>query len=471
MGTIMLLLFSDWSLIDPVTTITETAEASSIILIHFIEAGAALLLLGFLYLAFRSNSTSSVYLIDYTCYRPPDHLRAPIPNFTEHIERTEGFSRENRDFQQKVLHRSGIGDEACMPISVHELPPNTSFEPSQQEVEQVVFQVVKDLLSKHRINPKGIDILISNCSIFCPTPSITSMIINRFGLRSNVKSISLSGMGCSAGLLSISMIEELFKVHKNSLALVLSMEAVTPNGYRGRTKSMLVANTIFRMGGAAILLSNKKHDKWRANYELQHLVRTHMGADEQSYRSVVQKPDEEDVVGVSLSKSLLQVAARALKINVSELGPLVLPYSEQLKYGWLVTCQKLCGKGRAKREAAVVVPRFKRAFEHFCIHAGGRAIIDGVEKNLKLENEDGEASRMTLYRFGNTSSSSVWYELSYLEAKGKVKKGDRIWQISFGSGFKCNSAVWKSLANVDPERKNAWSERIHMYPVQMPDFS
>ncbi|CAI0375805.1 unnamed protein product [Linum tenue] len=172
--------------------------------------------------------------------------------------------------------------------------------------------------------------------------------------------------------------------------------------------------------------------------------------------------DEEDVVGVSLSKSLLQVAARALKINVSELGPLVLPYSEQLK---------IFGKGRAKREAAVVVPRFKRAFKHFCIHAGGRAIIDGVEKNLKLENEDGEASRMTLYRFGNTSSSSVWYELSYLEAKGKVKKGDRIWQISFGSGFKCNSAVWKSLANVDPERKNAWSDRIHMYPVQMPDFS
>ncbi|CAI0439351.1 unnamed protein product [Linum tenue] len=470
MGTNILLLFSDWSLTNSAITITETVAASSIIFTHFIAAGAAFFMLGFLYLAFRSNNTS-VYLIDYTCYRPPDYLRASVPHFTEHIERTEGFSRENRDLQQKVLQRSGIGDEACMPIAVHELPPNTSFNPSQQEVEQVAFQVVKDLLSKHRINPKGIDILISNCSIFCPTPSITSMIINRFGLRSNVKSISLSGMGCSAGLISISMIKELFQVHKNSLALVLTMEAVTPNGYVGRAKSMLVANTIFRMGGAAILLSNKKQDKWRANYELQHLVRTHMGADEQSYCSVVQKPDEDDVVGVSLSKSLLHVAARALKINVSELGPLVLPYSEQLKYIWLVTCQKLCEKGRAKGEATVVVPRFKSAFEHFCIHAGGRAIIDGVEKNLKLEKEDGEASRMTLHRFGNTSSSSVWYELSYLEAKGRVKKGDRIWQISFGSGFKCNSAVWKSLAKVDPERKNAWSDRIHMYPVQMPDFS
>ncbi|KAK3221021.1 hypothetical protein Dsin_014991 [Dipteronia sinensis] len=53
------------------------------------------------------------------------------------------------------------------------------------------------------------------------------MIINKFG---NIKSISLSGMGCSAGILSISLAKDLLKVHKNSLALVHSMEAVSPNG-------------------------------------------------------------------------------------------------------------------------------------------------------------------------------------------------------------------------------------------------
>ena len=29
----------------------------------------------------------------------------------------------------------------------------------------------------------------------------------------------------------------------------------------------------------------------------------------------------------------------------------------------------------------------------------------------------------------------------------RLKKGDRIWQIAFGSGFKCNSAVWQCLRN------------------------
>ena len=56
-----------------------------------------------------------------------------------------------------------------------------------------------------------------------------------------------------------------------------------------------------------------------------------------------------------------------------------------------------------------------------------------------------EPSRATLYRYGNTSSSSIWYELQFIERSGKLKKGDKVWQIAVGSGFKCNSAVWQRL--------------------------
>ncbi|KAM7485445.1 hypothetical protein LguiA_001454 [Lonicera macranthoides] len=112
------------------------------------------------------------------------------------------------------------------------------------------------------------------------------------------------------------------------------------------------------------------------------------------------------------------------------------------------------------------IPDFKLAFEHFCIHAGGRAVLDELEKNLELTEWHMEPSRMTLNRFGNTSSSSLWYELAYSEAKGRIKKGDRTWQIAFGSGFKCNSAVWRALRTVDPAKeKNPWMDEIDEFPV------
>ncbi|KAH9319506.1 hypothetical protein KI387_021275, partial [Taxus chinensis] len=45
------------------------------------------------------------------------------------------------------------------------------------------------------------------------------------------------------------------------------------------------------------------------------------------------------------------------------------------------------------------IPDFKLAFEHFCIHAGGRAVLDELEKNFQLSEWHMEPSRMTLYRF------------------------------------------------------------------------
>ena len=40
--------------------------------------------------------------------------------------------------------------------------------------------------------------LVVNCSLFNPTPSLSAMIINKFKMRSNIISYNLSGMGCSS---------------------------------------------------------------------------------------------------------------------------------------------------------------------------------------------------------------------------------------------------------------------------------
>uniref|UniRef100_A0A6M2E6Q1 3-ketoacyl-CoA synthase n=1 Tax=Populus davidiana TaxID=266767 RepID=A0A6M2E6Q1_9ROSI len=424
-------------------------------------------LLVFLLTLYFLTRPSPVYLVNFSCYKPDDSRKCTRKIFMDRSKVAGVFTEESMEFQRKILERSGLGESTYLPEAVLRVPPNPCMAEARKEAEAVMFGAIDELLKKTSVKPKDIGILIVNCSLFNPTPSLSAMLINHYKLRGNILSYNLGGMGCSAGLISIDLAKHLLQARPNSYALVISMENITLNWYFGNDRSMLLSNCLFRMGGAAVLLSNKRSDWWRSKYQLVHTVRTNKGADDKCFSCVTQQEDSTGKVGVSLSKDLMAVAGDALKTNITTLGPLVLPMSEQLLF-----FATLVGKKFFKMKLKPYIPDFKLAFEHFCIHAGGRAVLDELENNLHLSDWHMEPSRMTLYRFGNTSSSSLWYELAYSEAKGRIKKGDRTWQIAFGSGFKCNSAVWKALRTINPAKeKNPWMDEIDQFPVDVPNFS
>lgn len=383
---------------------------------------------------------STVYLLDFAAYQPPDELKMPHDQFMERTRAVGWFTAESCDFQEKLVYRTGLGNETYFPPGIHKRPPVVDMDAAKHEAEMVLFGCMDELFQKTKIRPKDIDILIVNCSLFCPTPSLAAMVINKYKLRSDIKSFNLSGMGCSAGVISIDLAKDLLQVHKNAVAVVLSTENITQNWYTGNHRSMLVQNTLFRMGGAGIVLTNRRMDSYRAKYRLFCTVRVTKASSDAAFNAIVQKEDPTGKKGVQLApgRELLAVMGDALKTNLSTMGALVLPYSEQIKFFINLCARKMF----PAKKIPSYVPNFKLAFQHFCIHAGGRAVIDGLEQNLSLSPYDVEPSRATLYRYGNTSSSSIWYELNFIERSHKVRKGDKVWQIAIGSGFKCNSAVW-----------------------------
>ncbi|MCL7024298.1 hypothetical protein MKW94_029000 [Papaver nudicaule] len=87
-----------------------------------------------------------------------------------------------------------------------------------------------------------------------------------------------------AGVISVDLAKDLLQVHRNTYAIVVSTENITHGGYAGRNKSMMIGNCLFRVGGAAMLLSNKSKDKRLAKYKLVHVVRTHRGSDDKAYK-------------------------------------------------------------------------------------------------------------------------------------------------------------------------------------------
>ena len=78
----------------------------------------------------------------------------------------------------------------------------------------VLTGCVQDVLDKTGIKPQEIDILIINCSIFTPTPSLCAMVSNKFGMRHDIESYNLGGMGCSAGVISIHLAKQLLQARQ-----------------------------------------------------------------------------------------------------------------------------------------------------------------------------------------------------------------------------------------------------------------
>ncbi|XP_057952694.1 3-ketoacyl-CoA synthase 6-like [Malania oleifera] len=414
----------------------------------------------FIHKHFISNSPS-VYLVNFSCLSPPSFCRVPFSSFLEHVSMIDCFDSESISFMTKILHSSGQGEQTYLPPPLHYIPPRTNHQESMKEVYMMLFPLMDDLLSKTKVSPHDIDILIVNCSSFSPAPSLSSIIINRYCMRADIKSFNISGMGCSAGTLGIDLAQNLLKLHKNSYAIVLSTEILSTGWYSGKERAKLLINCLFRMGSAAVLLTNKKEARKSSKYKLFRTLRTQRAFDDKGYHSAIREEDSNGLTGVHLNRDLLQVAGETLRSNITVLGSLILPFSEKYRHGVSVIWKKYIDKS-----VEIYVPNFKSVIQHFCLPASGKPVIREIAKGLKLTEKDMEPALMTLHRFGNQSSSSMWYELAYMEAKERVKKGDRVWQLGMGSGPKCNSVIWESVRPIVGESKRGpWANTIDGYPI------
>ncbi|CAN4118997.1 unnamed protein product [Withania somnifera] len=294
------------------------------------------------------------YILDYECHKPTD----------DRMLSTRHLGLNEYKFLLKAIVSSGMGEQTYAPRMVIDI-----------------------LFKRNKISPSEIVVLVVNISILACMPSMAARIINNYKLREGVKVYNVIGMGCSASLISLNIVESIFKNDKNNIVL----------------ESKLV--------GCAILLTNKVSLKNKAMLKLKQLVRKHHGAKDEAYDSCLQNEDDQGNIGFHLNKTLQRPRHGGPKSVIS----------------------------------------FKTGVDHICLHTGGKAVIDEVGANL-----------MTLHRFGNTSASSLWYVLGYMEAKKRLKKGDKILMISFRAVFKFNSCLWEVLRDLGDG--NVWKVCFDNYP-------
>jgi len=182
--------------------------------------------------AYLSRAPPSVYCMENVVATPPSAWQVTRDEFMAIIKAQKSFTDDSVQFQQRVLSAGGLGESTHVPPAWQlSKDGHSQFKPSieaaREEAKQIIFPIVEELLQRTKLKPKQIDILIVNYSLFAPTPSLCAMVCNHFGLREDVLTYNLGGMGCGANPISVDLAKRLLQNMPGSRAVVISTEIWT----------------------------------------------------------------------------------------------------------------------------------------------------------------------------------------------------------------------------------------------------
>jgi 3-ketoacyl-CoA synthase len=175
---------------------------------------------------------SQCYLLDYVCHKPCDDRKVSTEVAGDVLERNQRLGVPEYRFLVRVMVRSAIGEESYCPRSILEGREGAAtHQDALEEMDDFFHAAIADLFLKTGFGARDVDVLVVNVCMFSPAPSLASRIVSRFGMREDVAAFNLTGMGCSAGLVSLDLARKALRTRLMSIALVVSSESIAPNWY------------------------------------------------------------------------------------------------------------------------------------------------------------------------------------------------------------------------------------------------
>jgi len=115
-----------------------------------------------------------------------------------------------------------------------------------------------DCLAEVGLRACDIDAVVVASTSGIATPSLDAVLINRLGLRPDVKRLPMFGFGCAGGVLGLSRAADLARVDPDATVLFLVVELCSLC-FRGddRTTANFVSTALFADGAAAAVISGR----------------------------------------------------------------------------------------------------------------------------------------------------------------------------------------------------------------------
>ncbi len=323
----------------------------------------------------------------------------------QRADRPELTARTRSILQGILTHDNGIERRSLALDNLDEgfeIDPDTLHRRFVENAPRLASQAATRALGDARLDAGAIDaVVISTCTGYL-CPGLTSYVAESLGLRADAVYLDLVGQGCGAALPNLRTADALIASGRCENVLSICVEVCSAAFYLDNDLGVLVSACLFGDGAGAAALSRRPRD----------------GA-----------PSIEWKAAASLHNPAQRDALRFEQVGGMLRNILTLPVP------------KLAGQ-HARRVLDDVLGKegmTRAAIDAWILHAGGRKVLEELQRSIGLSPEEISWSSAVLREFGNLSSPFVFFVL-----KAALEGGARPgwwWLSSFGAGFSCHGAL------------------------------
>ncbi len=311
-----------------------------------------------------------------------DTRHSVIPDFTLPVEEWEFFPKsKNLEPFPNLEHRMDWFKKHALPLCI-----------------KASKKCIDGVIDKHELTH-----LITVSCTGMSAPGLELQLMEELGLKSNIARTAINFMGCYAAIHGLKMANDIVNANKGAKVLIVCIELCSLHFQKIFTEDAITAPLLFADGCAAALISGDDD--------------AHEGMLMDSFYSEVLKDAKDSMTwNISSSGFVMTLSGDVPEIFRADIAPL---------------------KERAIEKAGYTDEDIK----YFCIHPGGKRILEAIGKGLKLSNEDMAYSYQILREYGNMSSATVLFVLKAMWDKLLADKGTHTFAAAFGPGLTMESLI------------------------------
>ncbi|MEW6366439.1 MAG: 3-oxoacyl-[acyl-carrier-protein] synthase III C-terminal domain-containing protein [Acidobacteriota bacterium] len=265
-------------------------------------------------------------------------------------------------------------------------------------------EALRDALGRAGLRAHDVDHLYFVSTTGIATPSIDAHLVNRLGLRTDVKRTPVFGLGCAAGAGGLARASDTLRVYPEQVAAVVSVEICSLTLQREDLSiPNIIASGLFGDGAAAAIIAGARN-------------RGQSGPRTVATGSAFY-PNTERIMGWDIVES-------GFKVVLSAKVPDVV-------------------REHVRNDVDAFLSRHgldRSRIRHWIAHTGGPKVLKAFEEALELPPGALDRSWISLAGTGNLSSASVLFVLGDLLDAGEARPGDYGLLMAMGPGF-CSELV------------------------------